>query len=420
MTTVFRQLVCNDATTQAKPFVSIIVNNFNYGRYLRDAIDSALNQEYAEMEVIVVDDGSTDDSRDIIASYGSQIKVVLKSNGGQASALNAGFAASCGNIILFLDSDDILLPHAVSNVVPLFSFLGTSKVHWPMWLIDAMGEKTGGTRPPEVPPEGDFRAQVLQRGPSNVASSPTSGNAWSRTLLERILPIPEDLAYYRSCADEYLYTLAPVFGQVRTLAEPQSCYRIHGNNVYSSRSFREKLELELSGYDQQCDALGCVLERNAISVDVISWKQHSWFHRLDRGVQDILEVIPEGDMFVLIDSNTWGLGRELEGRTIRPFFEQAGMDWGPPTDDRMALHCLQTMFHDDVGFLVVGWSCFWWLEEYVAMFHRLEQVARRAVCNDDVIIFDLRRPADAFDKSNTAIEAAGMNATRPSWRSSHV
>src|SRR4051812_12972155 len=97
-----------------RPLVSIIVNNFNYARYLREAIDSALDQRYEPTEIIVVDDGSTDRSREIIASYGSSIIPVYKPNGGQASALNAGFAASRGDIIVFLDADDILFPEAAA------------------------------------------------------------------------------------------------------------------------------------------------------------------------------------------------------------------------------------------------------------------------------------------------------------------
>jgi glycosyltransferase involved in cell wall biosynthesis len=89
------------------PLVSIIINNYNYGRFVREAIDSGLNQTYSHKEVIVVDDGSTDDSREIIASYGNGITSVLKENGGQASAFNAGFAVSQGDIICFLDADDI-------------------------------------------------------------------------------------------------------------------------------------------------------------------------------------------------------------------------------------------------------------------------------------------------------------------------
>lgn len=70
--------------------LSVLINNFNYGKYLRPCIDSVLSQVYPDFEVIVVDDGSTDDSREILASYGERILTVLKENGGQASSFNAG------------------------------------------------------------------------------------------------------------------------------------------------------------------------------------------------------------------------------------------------------------------------------------------------------------------------------------------
>ena len=92
---------------------SIIIDNYNYAGFLREAIESALNQTYQKIEIIVVDDGSTDSSREIISSYGCRVISILKCNGGQNSALNAGFSASRGNVILFLDSDDALLPTAV-------------------------------------------------------------------------------------------------------------------------------------------------------------------------------------------------------------------------------------------------------------------------------------------------------------------
>ena len=69
------------------PLVTILINNYNYGRYLREAIDSALGQTYPFREVVVVDDGSTDNSRDIIRSYGSKILPILKENGGPGVGL---------------------------------------------------------------------------------------------------------------------------------------------------------------------------------------------------------------------------------------------------------------------------------------------------------------------------------------------
>src|ERR1700684_2928477 len=100
-----------------RPLVSIIINNYNYARFLPSAIDGALAQTYSRVEVIVVDDGSTDESRAVIESYERRIAPLFKDNGGQGSALTAGFAASRGEIVMFLDADDELMAEAVERVV---------------------------------------------------------------------------------------------------------------------------------------------------------------------------------------------------------------------------------------------------------------------------------------------------------------
>jgi glycosyltransferase involved in cell wall biosynthesis len=95
--------------------VSIVIPNYNGARFLREAIDSALSQQGVRTEVIVVDDGSTDDSRAILESYGDQICVIFQANRGAATARNTGLAAAKAAYLKFLDSDDMLLPGALSQ-----------------------------------------------------------------------------------------------------------------------------------------------------------------------------------------------------------------------------------------------------------------------------------------------------------------
>src|SRR5215208_2989974 len=106
-----------DKRVSESPLVSVLVSNYNYEHFLEEAVDSALKQTYSKLEVVVVDDGSTDGSRELIESYGDRVIPVLKENGGQASACNAGFRASKGEIVIFLDADDVLLPDTVGKVV---------------------------------------------------------------------------------------------------------------------------------------------------------------------------------------------------------------------------------------------------------------------------------------------------------------
>src|SRR5579871_1853260 len=108
------------------PLVSILINNYNYDRFLSNAIDSALAQTYPNVEVLVVDDGSTDNSRRIISEYGDRIIAILKENGGQASSFNAGVSAAGGDILCFLDADDFFYPEKVARVVKAFDQQGVN------------------------------------------------------------------------------------------------------------------------------------------------------------------------------------------------------------------------------------------------------------------------------------------------------
>ena len=131
--------------------VSIIINNYNYERFLAEAIDSALNQTYQNLEVIVVDDGSTDNSRQIIKGYGDRIISILQANGKQAAAFNSGFARSKGDIIIFLDSDDYLFPQAVAEIIAIWQS-DLAKVHYRLNVVDGVGESLGYSSPQGTEP----------------------------------------------------------------------------------------------------------------------------------------------------------------------------------------------------------------------------------------------------------------------------
>ena len=215
-----------------EPLISIIINNYNYGRFLPAAIESALHQSYPAVEVIVVDDGSTDHSRAIIAGYGARVVPVLKANGGQASAFNAGFAQSHGDVIIFLDADDVLLPQTAQRVAAVFEANpDAAKVQYRMAVIDAAGALTGKIKPAAHLPlvSGDLRRQVLTF-PFDMTWMATSGNAFKAEVLHQIFPMPE--ADFRILADYYLAHLTPLFGQVIFLDEVGAYYRVHQANHY--------------------------------------------------------------------------------------------------------------------------------------------------------------------------------------------
>ncbi len=223
--------------------VSIVINNFNYARFLPQAIDSALAQSYPHVEVIVVDDGSTDNSREVIAGYGDRVRAVIKPNGGHASALNAGFAASRGEIVIFLDADDLLLPEAVAETVQIWR-PGVSKVQWVLAHVDANLSPLGTTIPyaPEAMPSGDLRQKVIED--ARYVSPPTSGNAFARTLLEQLMPLSE--AFWHQSAEMPLWLLAPFFGEVLSILKVLGLYRVHGHNYVAMNDLDySKLRIKL-------------------------------------------------------------------------------------------------------------------------------------------------------------------------------
>ena len=96
------------------PLISIVITNYNYSNYIGDAIESAINQDYPNKEIVVVDDGSTDDSINVIGRYAKEVILVQQSNGGVSSARNTGVTNSNGDFIAFLDADDYWMSNKIS------------------------------------------------------------------------------------------------------------------------------------------------------------------------------------------------------------------------------------------------------------------------------------------------------------------
>lgn len=375
-------------TLNKNSLVSIIVNNYNYGRFLGDAIDSAIDQTYSNTEVIVVDDGSTDGSVEIIAGYGDKIIPVLKENGGQASAFNLGFEASNGDVILFLDSDDVLLPSAVANAAELFN-ASISKVHWPLWEVNEYGQKKGGIFPQVVLPEGDLLNKMIKYGPNGYISSPTSGNAWSRRFLDKVLPMPTDA--FKISADGYLFMLAPLFGFVSLIKDPQGFYRIHGKNNFKGNILKEEtLQFIVSHYDESCRILKNFLDHIGISADTKSWKDSSWFYKLLNSINDIKSLIPENKTFILVDEDQWEAGGEIAGRKVIPFLEHNGVYWGPPADDATAIKEMERLRQTGATAIVFAWPAFWWLDFYSGMHSYLKSNYKCTLNNERLKVFSLQ------------------------------
>ncbi len=222
------------------PLCSIVVTSYNKCDFIGLAVESALAQTYGNTEVIIVDDGSTDGSVDIVMSYHDRAVVLTKPNGGQASAVNEGYAASHGEIVVFLDGDDLLDHDTIARVVAAWS-PDMAKLHYPMRAIDGDGvslEKKSGAS--KKLPSGNLTRMLRRFG--FYPSPPTSGNAYARRFLDAVMPLPETV--YRLNADTPLIGVAPLFGSVGALDEAGASYRLYDGN--GSRGGRLRLKEKLA------------------------------------------------------------------------------------------------------------------------------------------------------------------------------
>jgi len=206
--------------------LSVIIPNYNYGEFVGHAIDSALALDWPDVEVIVVDDGSTDHSAEVIRGYGNRVIAVFQANATQLVACNRGFEISTGDLIIFLDSDDMLAPSVAREAAAVWG-PGVSKVQFQMMRVDGNGAPLNSVfpafRPMPTPQKlRDWSARGLA-----MPTPPGSGNVYARWFLEKIFPLDDSCGHF---SDSACLAAAPFFGDVVTVAKPLVSYRMHGRN----------------------------------------------------------------------------------------------------------------------------------------------------------------------------------------------
>ncbi len=215
----------------SSPAITVLIDTYNHERFIEPAILSVFAQDFpaSETEIIVVDDGSTDRTPDIVRKFAPRVRLLGKQNGGQASAFNAGIPEARGPIVSFLDGDDWWAPTKLSRVAEAMA--ADSSVG-----IVGNGIVLAGM-------DGTMRSEVLVEGFRFRANTPagarlfcirksflgTSRMTIRRDLLSQIGRVPEVLALE---ADEYLFTLAAALSNAQILPEALTYYRIHESNGF--------------------------------------------------------------------------------------------------------------------------------------------------------------------------------------------
>jgi glycosyltransferase involved in cell wall biosynthesis len=332
--------------------LSVVITNYNYGRFVADAIESALGQSQP-VEVIVVDDGSVDDSPDVIAGYGDRIVAVFQPNGGQASAFNAGFRVSSGRVLLFLDADDVLEPDAADQLMAAFSE-GVVHARWPLRMADAELRPIREVRPASPIPAGDLHDEIAAKGPVFIQGFP-SGHAFAASFLETALPVPPG-PYRNGGVDLYLTWLAAASGKVTAVDRPLSRYRRHGNSDGVSGSTDDRID---RGLGWSSHALLAVADRLGLDRCVAAtWAQGEWWHTIDAARQAVRRHVPTDGRLLVADDYLWAVRESLGGRrAVQLAVDDPGVD--PALVRRMELEV-----RAGPAYVVLPAFSSWWLEHY--------------------------------------------------------
>src|SRR5271156_1063806 len=264
-------------------FLSVLIDTYNHERFIEQAILSVLAQDVpeAEREIIVVDDGSSDRTPEIVRRFEPRVRLIRKTNGGQASAFNVGIPECSGVGIAFLDGDDWWAPGKLQTVADQFAtdaavgLIGHG-------IVESLENGVERTVAPEKPER--FRLNSLAAARTfrlRKTYLGTSRMALRASVAREILPAPESLVIE---ADEYLFTMAAAVSDVVILREALCHYRLHSGSLYlaagSSRSGLKRkqavhealataLRRELTARDVPQDAVECVTEIVQLEGDQI-------------------------------------------------------------------------------------------------------------------------------------------------------
>ncbi|MBB4237897.1 glycosyltransferase family 2 protein [Rhizobium esperanzae] len=243
-----------------RPALSVLINNYNYARFVGRAIDSVLSQDAGNIEIIVVDDGSTDQSRSVLETYDSRVKVIFQENAGQAAAINTAVASSTGEILCFLDADDWWAPGKLSATAAAFRGNPQASLVYHR-LRPTLVDGTPTSKPiPRTLCSGAL-SPLLTRSAGWWPFPMTSAVAVRRSAWDFAGSIPEQ---FRISADAWLVGIYPFLGDVIAMPDPLGFYRIHNNNWYRSTEDAATLRRRMTHWQHTVEATNQFLSAHAL------------------------------------------------------------------------------------------------------------------------------------------------------------
>jgi glycosyltransferase involved in cell wall biosynthesis len=246
-----------------QPLVSVLITVYNYERYIGRAIESVLNQSYPALEVIVCDDGSTDDSANIVQRYvdhDRRVTLIRQANAGHPAAYGAAYRQARGQILCILDADDRFARHKAASIVECFrANQGVGYVIHPLMMIDADDRPLQPLTLLDTFEEGFIADRIVRRG-GRWRSMTASGVSFRRELAPYVYPVPDGIY-----ADVLFNTVLPLLTRVAVVRDYLGDYRLHDRNmtgeirnhtsvedsVRSIRKYLEQVERCLAAVNQK-------------------------------------------------------------------------------------------------------------------------------------------------------------------------
>ncbi|MEL6864690.1 MAG: glycosyltransferase family 2 protein [Bacteroidota bacterium] len=208
------------------PLLTVYITNYNYGRYIKQAVESVLNQSFQDFELLIIDDGSTDDSRTIIESYANhpQIKIIYQQNQGLNITNNIALRLAVGKYIMRLDADDYLAPEALESMIQVLEADSTLGLVFPdYYLVDQNNNITAEIR------RHDFGEEVT------LLDQPAHG-ACTMIRVENLKAVGGYDEQY-SCQDGYELWIKFIANfKVNNIRKALFYYRQHGENLTSNEN----------------------------------------------------------------------------------------------------------------------------------------------------------------------------------------
>jgi glycosyltransferase involved in cell wall biosynthesis len=239
------------------PTITAVVPAYNYARFLPEALDSLLGQTVPFGKIVVVDDGSTDDTPEVLARYAGRVEAVRISNSGQLGACVEGLGRTTSDYVYFMDADDYVPRDFVQTLLPLLSDR-PDKVQFQLRGVDVDGVETGSVFPTYPPGYGSAQAKNDNNRIGFYICPPTSGNVYR---CETLRAVDFGKLNPRDFIDGTPTLVMPYLGSIKSINVPLAYYRVHqsSHSQYGSPD-RKLLERELKMFRDRWDEAATALK----------------------------------------------------------------------------------------------------------------------------------------------------------------